>query len=1034
MDYAKTQGPAVGETLKNVASAISTILQGSAEAGPGMLTVVNAMAKLVAALPPAFVGRVLQVYAALKLYKLANSGITAVSGAVTTLSGRLTVLRTASAGAGGGIAGVRAALATLSTGAKIGGAIAVVAGVVLVLQKLSESSKKAPDVDRMTTAIGRLAQTGKASGELTRVFGASMDGLGSAIDRVSGKASGMDKFNDAMNKVFTLGMGQSNSMKDAKKQIDSIDKGLASLVSSGHADQAAAALKDFKKAGFDLPKDKLDNYNSALADSAFEAKLTANSMGMFGDQAQKVQKQLDAQKQAAQGLQQAILDLNDANRAGLDTESAYQQSIDDATKAIKGHHNALTMSNGALNLNTQAARDAYGPLSKIAETAMAASVATLQQTGSQDKANRVLIDAHAQLVRVASKMGLSTKEANKFADSLDNIKDPKIQVTANIDSAQARANAIKDRIDQLSKMKATPKVRADLGRSEAELANLKQQIAGLKSKSVFVTLKVGTSGMPADVKNLYGFGAATGAVVSHGVRRMAEGGMGRPAMMARGGSSILWGEGGDESYIPHDRRPRSKSIAERTVSIMGGSVNWGGTGGGSPAASAVPLGAQVAKGLWQGMDGQSAWLAAQAKAFAIQTIPVPIADALGISSPSKVAMSLGRWVGAGMVQGLTGSTASVKSATLRLTRSIEQVFHDDAKRQIETDKKQLASLAGTKGKKAAAKRADLRDDIRYQQHLMDSGIAKYVATDNARLLKLAAQRDSVAGKLKAAQTKLSDLQKSWTSEKASVASSILQGTSLITTSPQEGAALTGADVLNNLKAQAARVAAFSAQLEALKKKGLSATLIEQLASAGVDQGGATAGALAAASSDTIKQINNTQKGMTTSANAAGATVADAMYGAGIASAKGLIKGLQSQEASIDKQMLKIAKSMEKAIKAALGIKSPSTVMAAVGDNSAKSVALGINRSTKHAVIAARGMAMSVRQGAAMGGSLTGALGGAVGVGVGSGGGGVVIHNHYQVDVTVEGSVQTERNLVEGVRTGLLRGGLRNNNMGLVPKR
>lgn len=1021
MKYAEEQGPAVRQTLKDIAQAVDTVVKGAAQAGPGILTLIDGVAKLVGALPPEFVGRVMQVYTAFKLLKLTNSGVTALTGGITRLSGRLTVLRTTSAAAGGGLAGVRAAIASLSTGAKVAGVIAVIAGVALAVHALASSSKAAPDVDKMTTALGKFGRTGAVTGVLKGDLG----DLSKSIAMVSKTASD-NKFSKAASDLGSwIGIASGPSIGDARKNVDSLDKSMAALVQGGHSDEAAAANKRLEKAWIAAGGTAkryvatMDDYNSALDDAAFEAKLAAESQGTFGEQAQRVQKKLDAQKNAAQGLQQAILDLNDANRAGMDAESDYQQAIDDATKAIKGHHHALSMTKGQLDLNTQAERDAYQPLSNLASTAEAAAVAAIQQGKGQDYANGILLDAHNQLVRTAEKMGLNTTEAHKLADSLDNIHDPKIMVTVYKDRAIADANAAKKALASLPK-KMTTALRADAAQLNNIIRDAKAKLAALDGKTATVYIR---STYVSGVGNVYHEGgAATGRIRSGGVRRMAEGGMGRPAMMARGGSNILWGEGPDESYIPHDRRPRSKAIAEQTVGIMGGSVSWGGGGGAagaSPAATAVPLGAQVAKGLWAGMDGQSAWLAAQVKAFATRTIPEPMADALGIKSPSKVAMALGRWVGAGMVQGLTGSTASVRSATLRLSRSIQQVFHDDAQSQIAADKKRLASLAGTKGKVAAHTRAGLRTDISQQQHLMDSGISRFVAVDNARLVKLAVQRDAVAGKLKAAQDKLKSLKADWANERDTVASGILQGASVITASPDESRAVNASDVVKQMRDQAAKAKAFAAQLAQLKKKGLGADLIAQIAASGVDQGGATALALSAASKGQIDELNTTQKGLNKAADATGKTVADAMYGAGLMSARGLVKGLQSQEKAIDAQMLKIAKSMEKAIKKALGIKSPSTVMAGVGDYTAQGMAVGINRSAKHAVIAARGMAMAVRQGATLtGGSLAGAVGGH---GDGGGGGGYV----QNVYVTVQGSVTTERKLVDAVQAGFLKLAARN---------
>ena len=118
-------------------------------------------------------------------------------------------------------------------------------------------------------------------------------------------------------------------------------------------------------------------------------------------------------------------------------------------------------------------------------------------------------------------------------------------------------------------------------------------------------------------------------------------------------------------------------------------------------------------------------------------------------------------------------------------------------------------------------------------------------------------------------------------------------------------------------------------------------------------------------------------------------------------------------------MLRIAKSMETAIKKALKIKSPSQVMADVGDYTALGFAHGINRSSKHAVIAARGMAMSARHGATLTGTPPWAglpsAGSAVGPAV----------NHYHFNFEVKGSVATVDSLAKDVEAAFLRRGMRN---------
>ncbi|CAL9666775.1 hypothetical protein SUDANB145_07200 (plasmid) [Streptomyces sp. enrichment culture] len=121
--------------------------------------------------------------------------------------------------------------------------------------------------------------------------------------------------------------------EEFRKNTDAIDESLTNLVRNGNAKLAQAALAEMMK-GLD-PKEaeafrsELDNYDQALADLAFEQKLTAESQGLFGQAAQETSAKLDAQKASADGLRQSIQALNDVNRAAGSAMSAFEQSIDD---------------------------------------------------------------------------------------------------------------------------------------------------------------------------------------------------------------------------------------------------------------------------------------------------------------------------------------------------------------------------------------------------------------------------------------------------------------------------------------------------------------------------------------------------------------------------------------------------------------------------------------------------------------------------------------------------------------------------------
>lgn len=414
---------------------------------------------------------------------------------------------------------------------------------------------------------------------------------------------------------------------------------------------------------------------------------------------------------------------------------------------------------------------------------------------------------------------------------------------------------------------------------------------------------------------------------------------------------------------------------------------------GSPSRLfADKVGAPISQGIAVGIDEHARVAHAAVRGVAKGMID-QASKTLGIASPSKVFRNLGIYVNEGLVEGLTSSTARVKSATKRIETLLIQTYN------------KVADLRGHKG----VSNKWVTSHEKTLKHL-----ESYVHKEDKLLRSLAAKRDSVAGKLKTAQKKLSDLQKQWSDEVKSVASGVMQGFSIVTEAPQEGFALTAADVVNKMRDQMAKAVQFAAQLQALKKKGLSSDLIAQIAAAGVDQGGATATALAGASKGQIDQINQLNKATKSAATSAGKAVADSMYGAGLRSAQGLVKGLQSQEKAIEKQMMRIANAMKKAIKHALGIHSPSRVFAEIGQWIPRGLAAGVEGGAHHATAAVHKLAGSVT-GA---GSLAG-----VGLAVAGGGGGTVVHNHFEFHV--EGSVLTMDKLAREVETAFLKRGMRN---------
>ncbi|EFL29482.1 LigA protein, partial [Streptomyces himastatinicus ATCC 53653] len=97
MAYARENGPEAREAISAISDAIVTLLRGASEAGPSMLTLVTAVARLVAALPPELVGIIIQVGTALKLLQLSGAGMAALAGGLGRVRAQITGLATASA-------------------------------------------------------------------------------------------------------------------------------------------------------------------------------------------------------------------------------------------------------------------------------------------------------------------------------------------------------------------------------------------------------------------------------------------------------------------------------------------------------------------------------------------------------------------------------------------------------------------------------------------------------------------------------------------------------------------------------------------------------------------------------------------------------------------------------------------------------------------------------------------------------------------------------------------------------------------------
>ncbi|MFH5398989.1 tape measure protein [Listeria monocytogenes] len=287
-------------------------------------------------------------------------------------------------------------------------------------------------------------------------------------------------------------------------------------------------------------------------------------------------------------------------------------------------------------------------------------------------------------------------------------------------------------------------------------------------------------------------------------------------------------------------------------------------------------------------------------------------------SPSKKSKKLGGDFGSGYSLGIASKTKAVTKAASNLVAGA-----------LGTEK-QIKKLSSTlKDKVSSAIDAGLHSKNKSRGQLKQAkalnSIEGYIAQQTNKLAATAKKRDKVVAQLKAANTKMADLTKQSKEYAASITEKMQSYGSISNVDPENPQSIQ-AEMQKRLK----EIKAFQANVEKLRKKGVSKDIINDILEAGVENGSSHAQALAKSDAKTIKAINSTQNQINSASKSMGNTAANAMYSAGINAARGLINGLNSQKKQLEKTAKSIANTITNSVKKALKIHSPSRVAIELG--------------------------------------------------------------------------------------------------------
>ncbi|CAM5617042.1 hypothetical protein SALBM135S_05880 [Streptomyces alboniger] len=893
MDWARAQGPTVGSILQNVGTALMNVLQAGSEVGVGMLQAIDVLAGIVAAVPPGAISVLLQLAVALRLAKLAAAGMAAASTGAAVFGAQITAMGAGAAGATGRVSRLTGAVGALSRTAKLGVAAVGVSLLVMAISKLGNLGRQAPpDVDKLTTSLGKLGQSGKASGEAARLFGSDLDGLYDSVRNITDPST-TDNIQNAAVKIASLGMADSTPSKEARERLDALDESLTSLVQGGKADIAAAALKrltaEYGKGGRDVSKltGQLDGYKQALANKKFEEQLAAESMGLFGAQAQQVQAKLDAQKRSTDGLRQSIIALNEVNRAALEGRAGLEASIDAAAKLTTSHASALRMVNGELDLNSPKARDAAGALTDLARKTEGAVTASRESGRSWSYARGQYERGRAALIRSAEAMGLTRAQAQRLAGQILKTPNKTAYLRGNLQDLQAKLAAAKQKLRTVPDSRKAA-IRADIRDLQEKIRLAKGAIASVKGKTVGIgvyttnyirTVRSG-SNVPPMLRRPKG---ATGGQYTGSSFR---------THYATGGPVEGPGTGtSDDVFAPWlsagEFVIKAKSVAKYGIAFLH-ALNEGRLGAGGADGSMAGAGQQTAIGLAQGMGGSSGLVEKAARSMAAAVV-TGIKDELQIASPSKRTAALAKDIGAGVIKGLTGSRAKIKATAKDLSKDI------------------YAAFSGRK----------------------DNLLVGWVNRRVGNLQSFAHDRDW----LKAAIKRAKDFAESTRvgAKKSASLSGMFESEDEVSAS----------GINSKIQQRLAKMKTFSSYIRTLAKRGLNKTMLREILEMGPEEGYAYASALAGSNSKLLAEINTSQFEINDVAESLGKSGADALYDSGKYAGLGFLKGLMSQQSAIEKQMKNMAGGIRDKLRRALGIRSPSTVMAEIGRYTTEGLALGI---------------------------------------------------------------------------------------------
>lgn len=369
----------------------------------------------------------------------------------------------------------------------------------------------------------------------------------------------------------------------------------------------------------------------------------------------------------------------------------------------------------------------------------------------------------------------------------------------------------------------------------------------------------------------------------------------------------------------------------------------------SPSKATMEIGEALAEGLAVGMDknAKNAYDSATAMSYGLINI---FNDVFQTHSPSRVMIEIGKFVGQGFAQGLRGSQSDIRSAfsdlNQKLTEAMTTARETIASEEAKLEELRKANKPDTEAIAKAQQIIDQNEDLLKKSIDTRKILHTTLKAEQNELIGLANKYDKINEKILAAKDVLAQAQQAY--------KDALTGyTNQYSDLPDIGDAVDAsgqpidlvAQYMAALTSQAQAVATYSDTLEQLRKLGLDDATYKKLLEEGTaDQ--EFASQLLAGGKTAIEALNALDANLMSVSKTLATNAANNLYKAGVDAAKGLLKGLTSQNNKIKEAMDNLIEDIVLAIKRRLNIKSPSKVFEEIGVLSMEGLAIGFVKSSK----------------------------------------------------------------------------------------